>query len=149
MKIEITEFVDGARNAKGIVVIIDVFRAFSTACYAFDSDAARVLATAEPEEAFRLKKQYRNSFLAGERNEKKIPGFDAGNSPTEIIKNDLRGKTVILTTTAGTNGLANAKGADMILGCCLVNADATVKYIRAIDPHFVQRSAPSVSKRLH
>jgi len=137
MKIDILEFVEGARNAKGVVVIIDVFRAFSVACYAVDAGAARIIATSSVEEAFRLKNQYRNSVLVGERDEKKIEGFDFGNSPTEIIKADLSGKTVIQTTTAGTQGLINASGADAVLTGSLVNAGAIIKYIKSINPERV------------
>jgi 2-phosphosulfolactate phosphatase len=137
MKIEILEFVDGARKAKGITVIIDVFRAFSVACYAYDAGAIKVIATAEVEAAFELKKKYRNSILIGERCEKKISGFDLGNSPTEVLKSDLSGKTVIHTTTAGTNGLINAKNATLLLAGSLVNAAAISEYIRSADPEYV------------
>jgi 2-phosphosulfolactate phosphatase len=137
MNIDILEFVEGARNAKGVVVIIDVFRAFSVACYAFDAGAARIIATSSVEEAFRLKNQYRNSVLVGERDEKKIEGFDFGNSPTEIIKTDLSGKTIIQTTTAGTQGLTNASGADAVLTGSLVNSGAIIKYIKALNPDIV------------
>ena len=137
MKIKIFEFIEGARKAEGVAVIIDVFRAFSTECYAFDSGAARIIATATPEEAFTLKKKYSNSVLVGERNEKKIEGFDFGNSPTEIIKADLHGKTVIHTTTAGTQGLINAKNADIVLAAGFVNAGATADYIKIINPENV------------
>lgn len=123
--------------AKGVTVIIDVFRAFSTACYAFDSGASRVIATGSPEQAFELRKKYRNSILAGERNERKIEGFDLGNSPTELIKTDLSGKTLILTTTAGTSGLVNAEGSELILACSLVNAGATSAYIKYLNPEKV------------
>jgi 2-phosphosulfolactate phosphatase len=137
MKVEILEFVEGARKAKGVAVIIDVFRAFSVACYAFDSGAVRIIATSEVSEAFLLKKKYKNSVLVGERDEKKIQGFDFGNSPTEIIKADLTGKTVIQTTTAGTQGLINAVQADAIITGSLVNAGAIVKYIKAVGPDHV------------
>ena len=137
MEIKILEFAEGAIEARGTAVIIDVFRAFSVACYAFDAGAVRLIATAEVEEAFNLKSKYGNSVLVGERNERKIEGFDFGNSPTEIIKSDLSGKTVILTTTAGTSGLINARKADIILTGSIVNAGAIVKYIRALDPGIV------------
>lgn len=137
MTIEILEFVEGARTAKGLTVIIDVFRAFSVACYAFDSGVSGVIATGSVEEALRLRKEYRNSMLAGERDEKKIPGFDFGNSPTEIIKTDLHGITLIHSTTAGTNGLVNASGASPLLTGSLVNAGAIVKYIRVARPERV------------
>ncbi|HAX94503.1 MAG TPA: 2-phosphosulfolactate phosphatase [Bacteroidales bacterium] len=129
MQIEILEFEEGARQARGLTVIIDVFRAFSVECYAVDSGASRIIATGDPDEAFRLKQRYPNSLLAGERNERKIPGFDFGNSPTEIIKCDLSGKTLIHTTTAGTAGLVSAVNADLIITGSLVNASAVSRFI--------------------
>jgi 2-phosphosulfolactate phosphatase len=137
MRIDILEFVDGAQEAAGVAVIIDVFRAFSVACYAFDAGAARIIAVPGAEAAFQLKKQYSNSVLVGERNEKKIDGFDFGNSPTEIIKSDLSGKTVIQTTTAGTQGLVNAVNAEVVLTGSLVNAGSVIKYIKSINPEVV------------
>ena len=137
MRVEILEFVEGARKAKGVVVIIDVFRAFTVACYAFDARAVRIIATSEVSNALQLKLKYKNSVLVGERDEKKIEGFDFGNSPTEIIKADLSGKTVIHTTTAGTQGLINARNADSILTGSFVNVSSIVKYIKSIDPEYV------------
>src|SRR5674476_370244 len=134
MKINILEFVDGARKATGLAVIIDVFRAFSVACYVVDAGASRIIATSDVSEAFLLKKKYKNSVLVGERDEKKIEGFDFGNSPTEIIKADLSGKTIIHTTTAGTQGLTNAFNADAILTGSFVNAGAVVRYIKTVNP---------------
>lgn len=137
MKIEITEFVEGAREAKGLVVIIDVFRAFSVACYGFDAGASRYIATNDPREAFNLKERYKGAVLVGEREEKKIAGFDLGNSPTEILKADLDGKTIVHTTTAGTNGLINASKADLIITGSLVNAGAVADYIKLKNPDLV------------
>ena len=137
MKIEILEFISGAKQARGVVVIIDVFRAFSVACYAFDSGAIQYIAVGDAKSAFELQKRYSNSVLVGEREEKKIEGFDFGNSPTEILKVNLKGKTVIHTTTAGTNGLVNAKNASLLLTGSFVNADAIVKYIKTLKPEHV------------
>jgi 2-phosphosulfolactate phosphatase len=137
MRVEILEFAGGAKEAKGVTVIIDVFRAFSTACYVYDSGAVRLIATGEVEKACALRTMYKHSVLAGERDEKKVDGFDFGNSPTEIMKSDLQGMTVILTTTAGTNGLINASDADLLLTGSLVNAGAVIKYIKALDPPLV------------
>jgi 2-phosphosulfolactate phosphatase len=132
MEIEILEFADGAARATGVTVIIDVFRAFSVACYAYDSGASRIIATDDAEKAFALKKSYHNTALVGERNEKKIEGFDFGNSPTEIIKENLTGKTVIQTTTAGTAGLVNAINAELLITGSIVNAGAVVRFIKAL-----------------
>jgi 2-phosphosulfolactate phosphatase len=137
MKIKILEFVEGAKRADGVTVIIDVFRAFSVSCYVIDSGASRIIATSGADEAFLVKKKYTNSVLVGERNEKIIDGFDYGNSPTEIIKADLHGKTVIHTTTAGTQGLINAVNAELVITGSLVNAGAVVNFIKAIDPESV------------
>jgi 2-phosphosulfolactate phosphatase len=137
MKIKIFEFVEGARKARGLTVIIDVFRAFSVACYVFDSGAIKLIVTGDINEAFALKKKYKHSVLVGERDERKIPGFDFGNSPTEIISADLEGKIVIQTTTAGTAGLVSAIKSDLMLAAGLVNAGATARYIKALNPENV------------
>ena len=137
MNIEILEFVEGAKKATGLTVIIDVFRAFSVACYASDAGAAKIIAVVEIKMAFELKKKLRNVVLVGEREEKRIEGFDFGNSPTEMIKANLYSKTVILTTTAGTNGLVNASNAKILLTGSFVNATATAKYIQSLNPESV------------
>jgi 2-phosphosulfolactate phosphatase len=137
MTIEILEFEEGARKAKGLTVIIDVFRAFSVACYAYSAGVNKIITTSRVPEAFRLKQEYPDSVLAGERNEKKIEGFDFGNSPSEIIRGDIKGKTLIHTTTAGTAGLANALNADVLLTGSLVNAGAVAQYIKTVKPAHV------------
>jgi len=134
MQIEILEFVEGAKKAAGLTVIIDVFRAFSVGCYVYDAGASRIIATGSVENALNLRMKYASSILVGERDEKKIVGFDLGNSPTEILKSDLSGKTVIHTTTAGTNGLVNAENADCIITGSIVNSDAIVRYIKSVNP---------------
>lgn len=78
MEIKIFEFAAGARRAKGITVIIDVFRAFSVACYAFESGASRVMASAGAAEAFELRKKYKASVLAGEEARRKLKDLISG-----------------------------------------------------------------------
>jgi 2-phosphosulfolactate phosphatase len=138
MDIRITEFITGAEKAEGLTVIIDVFRAFSVACYAFDGGIRRILDVREPYEAFKLRKTLKHEIiLVGEREEKMIEGFDAGNSPTEILTARLEGKTMIHTTTAGTNGICSAIKATEIIGAGLVNAAAVGRYIRYVSPQKV------------
>ncbi len=138
MEIRISEFTEGARKAEGLTVIIDVFRAFSVACYAFDSGIRRLIDVKEADDAFRLRSQLNNdTILVGERDEKIIPGFDAGNSPTELLLMDIMGKTMIHTTTAGTNGILNASGASEIISGSLVNASAVARYIKKVNPDVV------------
>jgi 2-phosphosulfolactate phosphatase len=137
MEIEILEFAEGARKARGLTVIIDVFRAFSVACFAIDAGASRIIATGDVKEAFDLKKKYQKSVLVGERDERKIDGFDFGNSPTEIIKADLSGVTVIHTTTAGTNGLVSAINSSHLITGSFVNVSAIVRFIKSVNPNSV------------
>jgi len=131
MQIDVLDHVAGAREARGIAVIIDVFRAFSVAAYAFDAGAARVLPAGEIAEALELGRRFPGAVLAGERHARRLPGFDAGNSPTEIRALDLRGKVLVHTTHAGTQGLVNAKGADEVLTGAFVNISAVYRYIRS------------------
>lgn len=138
MKVEIYELLEGARKAWGTVVIIDVFRAFTMESYAFGSGARRIYPVGDIEQAYRRKREDANLLLAGERGGVKQPGFDFGNSPFEVQKADLRGKTLVHTTSAGTQGVAAAIArADELLLGALVNARATAQYIRAKNPRQV------------
>ncbi|MEW6610741.1 MAG: 2-phosphosulfolactate phosphatase [Patescibacteria group bacterium] len=134
MEIEILQLIDGAKKASGLTVIIDVFRAFSTACYAFSNGAARMVCVDNISQAYHLKREMPESLLIGEREGKKVEGFDYGNSPTEIEHIDFRGKTLIFTTSAGTQGIINATHAEEIITGSFVNAGAVVKYVNRIAP---------------
>jgi len=137
VKVEVYDHVAGAREARGVAVIIDVFRAFSVAAYAFDAGAARVLPVGEIEEALELGRRLPGAVLAGERHTRRLPGFDAGNSPTEIRALDLRGRTLIHTTHAGTQGLVNAVFADEVLTGAFVNISAVAADLRRRAPERV------------
>jgi 2-phosphosulfolactate phosphatase len=128
------DHVAGAREARGIAVVIDVFRAFSVAAYAFDAGAARVLPVAGIEEAQALGRRHPGAVLAGERHARKLPGFDIGNSPTQLRALDMRGRVLVHTTHAGTQGLVNATGADEVLTGAFVNISAVCRYLRARAP---------------
>jgi 2-phosphosulfolactate phosphatase len=137
MRIDVLDQVAGAREARGIAVVIDVFRAFTVAPHAFDVGAARVLPVAEIEQAFEVGKRFPGAVLAGERHARKLAGFDVGNSPTEIRSLDLRGRILVHTTHAGTQGLVNASGADEVLTGAFVNISAVCRYLLAKAPQRV------------
>jgi 2-phosphosulfolactate phosphatase len=130
MKINKLDFVSGARKATGLAVIIDVFRAFSLACYAVENGARRVIPVGEVETAWRLREQLPDCVLVGERHTRKIEGFNYGNSPTEIDSAELSGRTIVHTTHAGTQGLVNALQAEEVITGSFVNAGAIVDYVR-------------------
>ncbi len=137
MKIQILQLLDGAKAAKGLTVIIDVFRAFSTACYAFDRGIGKIYPVGNIELAYRLKENNQAFILVGERNEKKPKGFDFGNSPSHLDGVNLSGKTMVHTTSSGTQGIANATKATEIITGSFVNASAIVRYIQQKKPETV------------
>jgi len=137
VRVRITDFVAGARTARGIAVVIDVFRAFSLAAHAFARGAARMWPIGEIDAALELKRRHPDAIALGERFGKPLPGFDGGNSPADLERLDLRGKTLIHTTHAGTQGLTNAVAADEVITGALVNAAAVAAYIRQRSPERV------------
>lgn len=137
MNIKILELIEGAKQAEGLTVIIDVFRAFSLECYLFGRGAERIYPIGSMEEAFDFHKEHPDYILIGERGGKIVDGCDFGNSPSQTKSYDFRGKRVIHSTSAGTQGIVNASGADEIITASLVNAKAVAEYIRRRDPETV------------
>ena len=135
--VNILHLIEGAKQAKGLTVIIDVFRAFSLECYLYDMDVKQIRPVGTIEEAFSLRDRIHNSVLVGERHGKKCDGFDYGNSPSTILKKEVAGKTIIHTTSAGTQGIVNAVYAAEIITGSLVNAKAVAEYIIATQPQTV------------
>lgn len=136
-KINILSLIEGAKNAEGLTVIIDVFRAFSLECYLYDMGVKEIRPVGTIEEAFSLRSRIQDSLLIGERHGKKCERFDYGNSPSSIIKEHVSGKTIIHTTSAGTQGIVNAVNASEIITGSLVNAKAVAKYIMERQPEIV------------
>lgn len=137
MKIVVTDFVEGARAARGVAVIIDVFRAFSLAAYAFAGGARSILPMDDIEQARQLKRDDPTRLLFGERHAQPPADFDGGNSPAQVTRRDVRDRELIHTTHAGTQGLVNAVFADEVLTGALVNAAAIVRYIHQRAPAVV------------
>ncbi len=135
--INILHLLEGAKQAEGLTVIIDVFRAFSLECYLYDMGVKQIRPVGTIEEAFSLRDRMQDSILIGERKGIKCEGFDYGNSPSSIRKEDVTGKTIIHTTSAGTQGIVNAVHADEIITGSLVNARAVAEYIISRQPQTV------------
>jgi len=104
------------------VIVIDVLRATTTMVAALASGATGVLPT---ETVLQAREQTNGrDVLGGERNCKKIPGFELGNSPADYTADAVGGRRVILTTTNGTRGIHKAQKAEHVLAGALVNARA-------------------------
>ena len=114
------------------VVVIDVCRAFTTAAFALDAGAEKILVVGTVAEAFQLKKQFPDALLVGEVNGLPVEGFDLWNSPSEILILNLSGKTLILRTTSGTQGVLAYKDSNNLLASAFVNASATSRYIQSL-----------------
>ena len=129
MNVQILHLLEGARQATGAAVIIDVFRAMSVEAHLVHQGAARIYPVADAETAYAWKENNPDVILVGERNGVKLPGFDFGNSPTEFADVDFTGRTVLHRTSAGTQGIENAIHATEIFTGSLVNARATAEYL--------------------
>ena len=137
MEIKIVSLIEGAQNAEGTVIIIDVYRAFTTASVAFARGVERILLTAEIDEALTLRAEGAGELCMGEVDGIRPKSFDFGNSPFELSLADVSGKTIIQSTRAGTVGVSAASKATRIYGCSLVNAKATAKVVLAELPKLV------------
>ncbi len=123
---------DEAERAVGIVIVIDVIRAFSVAAYALAGGARSLWLVREPEEALALRETDPEGLLAGEVGGRLIRGFDLNNSPSQMAKADVKGRLIIQRTGAGTQGACRATGASHLLMCSLTNARATAESARLL-----------------
>src|SRR2546423_8213527 len=130
LNVRVTSLLDGARSATGYAVIVDVFRAFTTAAFAVAAGAREVVLVGDHEQALAMKRSDPKLFLTGEIDGRPIPGFDAGNSPSAIERLDLTGRRVVQRTSSGTQGVVAASGARAIVLGSFVIAAATVRYLR-------------------
>lgn len=137
MMIEIVQGIEGAKQAKGLTVIIDVFRAFSLEVYLTSQNAQKILPVSSLEEAYALKKTHPEYIYIGERNGVPLEGFHYGNSPSQVEGIDFTNKTIVHTTSAGTQGIINAKNASEIVTGSLLNAQAIASYIQKRNPEHV------------
>lgn len=135
MQLYSSDFVAGAASARGVAIVIDVFRACSLIAHALHAGAKRVVPVAEIEVARAMKAADPSTLLVGERHARKLPGFDCGNSPTEVLRESLTGRTLIHTTHAGTQGLTAAFAvADRVFTGALVNLSATLAAVQSLRP---------------
>jgi 2-phosphosulfolactate phosphatase len=115
--------------AGGTAVVIDVLRAATTIVYALEAGAKEVIPCREIDEARELAKKFsrKDVLLGGERMGKPITDFDLGNSPEEYLSYEVDGKTIIFTTTNGTQAMAHARAAKQIFLAAFANVSAVVQ----------------------
>ena len=98
-----------------IIVVIDVLRCTSSMTNALANGAKRIIPVKTLREAYKLKSEHPNFLLAGERGGLKPRGFDLGNSPLEFTRDKVHGKTLVFTTTSGTDALFRCRTAKHVL----------------------------------
>ncbi|RLD33254.1 MAG: 2-phosphosulfolactate phosphatase [Bacteroidetes bacterium] len=113
-------------------IIIDVLRATSVIITALKNGADKIIPALTVEEALETSKKLTPGtfLLCGERDTIKIEGFDLGNSPLEFRQSKVAGKTLIMTTSNGTQALnASRVAAKVYLGAFL-NAKAVAEKVK-------------------
>jgi len=141
MKIICDSLYNGALAARGVAVIIDVFRAFTCAPLLLSMGVEKLFLIATAEQAFALKEKDNALILVGEVSGIPIKGFDFGNSPSEILRKGpefFKGRTVLQRTSSGVQGaLLALDAADEVLLGSYALAGATAKYILSKKPETV------------
>lgn len=134
MQVDIKSCIQWAKEAEGITVVMDVFRASNTIIACMEQGAEYIIPVGALEEAVSLKEQFPDHLLFGERRWLIAEWCTYGNSPFETKDIPLKDKKVILTTSNGSQGIVNAHKAEEILIGSFANADAIVNYIKNIKP---------------
>ncbi len=134
MKVERKRLLTGAADAQGIVVVIDVLRAFSCSALMFHYGVRDLALVRTPQEALAFRERDSDYLVAGEVKGVKVEGFDLGNSPADIVSKGeafFRNRRVAVRSSAGTQGvLAAAAHAHQVILGSYMTADAIARYVR-------------------
>jgi len=134
MKVQRLRLLSGAADASGIVVVIDVLRAFTCSALMFRYGIRDLALVRTAEEALAFRSADPGYLVAGEVKGRKVDGFDVGNSPADIVAKGepfFKGRRVAARSSAGTQGvLASAPRARQLILGSYLTAAATAAYIR-------------------
>lgn len=128
---------EGANDVSGSTVVIDTFRAFSTAAYLVDRGVDHIVLAETLDEARERAATIPGSLLCGEEEGRRPDDFVLGNSPIEVgTYLDLAGRTIVMRTSAGTRTIVRAlrSGANPVYAASLVVAGSTATAVRP-SPH--------------
>ncbi len=113
-------------NENTVVVVVDIFRATTTMCAAFENGAKSIIPVASIEEAIEYKEK---GYLVGaERNVKRCDFADFGNSPFDYTAEKVNRKEIVFTTTNGTQAIEMASKCDQLIIGAFSNISAVAKY---------------------
>jgi 2-phosphosulfolactate phosphatase len=118
--------IDGARQARGLVVVIDVLRSFTVSAYALDGGARECRLVPTIPEALALAAGIPGAVICAEVNALPVEGIPISNSPTQIREVDMKDRVLVQRSTSGVQVVAAIREAD-IFAASLVVARATVQ----------------------
>jgi 2-phosphosulfolactate phosphatase len=119
--------VEGARAARGVVVVIDVLRSFTVSAYALAGGARECLLVPTIDEALALAERIPDAIVCAEEHALPVPGIEISNSPTQIQAAPVQGRTLIQRSSAGTPVIGAVRSDDGIFAASLVVASATAQ----------------------
>lgn len=93
--------------SESIVVVIDVLRATTSMCVAFDNGVTFMVPVEDIDTCLTYKEK--GFLIAGERSGEQLSGFDFGNSPFSFNSSTVLGKKIAITTTNGTRAIKAAQ----------------------------------------
>lgn len=137
MNITLTALAEGAREAKGVAVVIDVLRCSSTVTTILSKNPGELICVASPDEALAIKGGRDDCVIFGEKYSKVPEDFDYDNSPIAAVDADLEGKRVVVCTTNGTKILNSITKAELVFFGCFLNAKKLANEIIQINPRQV------------
>lgn len=134
IKIEHGSLHDACSGAQGIVVVVDAFRAFATACVVLNKSPADYFLVSDSVTASRLASRHPNRILIGKPEIGASLAYDLPNSPSRAAMVDLSGRTIIHRTTAGAGGVLLAARSSCVLAAGFGNVRATARHARHLRP---------------
>ena len=146
MEIKLDDMVEGARRAEGTAVIVDIFRATSLMATLFGMGAKEIYPTTELDEARKRRDELgerlgQKVYMVGECKGVTTDDFDIANTPITAFRKysqgELKGKTIVGSSTNGYKGLLESEKADEIITSSFLNADATLAYLKEKQPDLV------------
>ncbi|MFH5832345.1 2-phosphosulfolactate phosphatase [Halalkalibaculum sp. DA3122] len=122
-----------------VTVVIDVLRASSTIVTALNNGAKGVIPVQDMDAAGKISINLDspNFLLCGEKDGKKVEGYDLGNSPFEYTEEAVRDKTIIFKTSNGTKALKRSTMAREILVGSFLNLESILRRLREVEQEIV------------
>ena len=121
------------------VVVVDVLRASTTIVTALRNGAKEVIPVTSVERAVKISGHLFGDviLLGGERDGKMIQGFNLGNSPAEYSEEKVKGKSIIFSSTNGSQAIERARYAHALFVCGFINISAVAEMLRSLSNDFI------------